>query len=83
MKRTRRIEVVRYSRRIMLTDGDADADVAARDEYAAAIGILSMTPGDTPSGPSLSDDASGQAADFEVCTPQRRRWYWLSWLKRE
>ena len=83
MKRTRRIEIFRYSRRVRCTDGDADADAAARGAYAVAIGILSMTAGDSPFGPNLADDASVEAADVDVCTPRRHRWFCLDWLKRK
>ena len=81
MKRTRRIEIVRYTRRVTQTRDEADA--TAKAEYAAAIGALSMSPGDTRSAPDQSDDASGQPVESEARTTQRRSWFWLAWLKRE
>lgn len=81
LKRTRRIAIVKYSRRVTLTSDDADANATATAEYQAAIDTLLMTPGDTPAAPEDADDA--QAVESEPYTPQRRPWFWLAWLKRE
>lgn len=79
LKRTRRIEIVKYSRRVTLTGDDADADATASAEYLAAIDTLLMTLGDTPAAPESAVDAQA----VEPYTPQRRPWFWLGWLKRE
>lgn len=75
MKRTRRIEIVQYTRRVTLTDGAA----AASAEYAARIGMPSTPP---EAMPSTADDANRHPTGSEAPLPRRRR-SWLDWLKRE
>lgn len=79
MKRTRRIEIIRYTRRITRPLGDDDAADGA--EYSTAIDSFSMTQVDTRSGPDQMDEVGGQAIDSAARTSQRP-WFWLDWLKR-
>lgn len=78
LKRTRRIEIARYTRRVTRPlDDDATA------AYAAAIDALSMTPEYTRSTEDQAYDSNGQPGEPENRANQRRSWFWLEWLKRE
>ena len=63
MKRTRRIEIVRYSRRVTLAGDDAATNAIASAEYLAAIENLLMS---TVRAPSLSEDGKGTQAEFST-----------------
>lgn len=81
MKRTRRIEIVRYTRRKTLPLGDDNP--AGGAEYSTALDIFSMTQVDTPFAPEQTNEVNGQATDSPARTSPRHRWFWLDWLKRE
>lgn len=80
LKRTRRVEIIRYTRRVTRMSDDTDA--TAKAESAAAIGVLSTTPEGNRSEVQLAD-FGGQAARSEARATQRRPWFWLNWLKRD
>jgi hypothetical protein len=80
LKRTRRIEIVRYTRRITRP---LDDDAAGGGEYATDIDIISMTLGDTRFAVDQIDEVDRQAVDSAARTSPRHRWFWLDWLKRE
>jgi len=75
LKRTRRIEIVTYSRRVMMTDSEPDAPVMT--DFAAA--ILAGTAGEMSAA--LREAGEPQASGSEA--PLARRWrFWPAWLKR-
>ena len=80
MKRTRRIEIVTYSRRVMLTDGEPDAPVMTDLAAAAAVAILSGTAGEMSDALSQARKRQRQRSGSEA--PLARRWrFWPAWLK--
>ena len=79
MKRTRRIEIVRYSRRVMLVGDAAEADAIATAHGEAAIGILPVGPSETPRAPITSNKPRGRGPD--AGTPRRGPRFWFAWLK--
>lgn len=82
LKRTQRIEIIRYIRRVSPPRCDASDTAGAEDE--SAFPAFSMTVGDRLFDPDRPDDANGQAVRVEPRTAQRRHpWFWLEWLKRE
>jgi hypothetical protein len=81
LKRTRRIEIVRYTRRLTLQLGDDNAGDGA--EYSNAIDIFSMTQVDTPIASEQTNEVDGQAIDSAAPTSPCHRWFSLDWFKRE
>ena len=80
MKRTRRIEIIRYTRRITRPPGDDDDADGAK--YSTAIENFPMTQVDMRSAPDQMGEVGGQAIDSAARTSQRHPWFWLDWLKR-
>ena len=78
---TRRIEIIRYSRRETRTREDGNANATATAEYLAAIETLFMTAGHA--APAPEDSRETLVVESERSTPQRTAWFWLAWLKRE
>ena len=62
MKRRRRIEIVRYSRRTTSTGGDASAGATAAPAEREALDIVLRAAGETPPPPAEDVDA-GIASD--------------------
>ncbi len=77
LKRTRRIEIVRYTRRLTNDDADAKADA----EYKAAISALSMALLDAENRPFQAEDSSDIHAETGAAA-HKRRWFNFDWLKR-
>jgi Arc/MetJ family transcription regulator len=80
LKRIRRIEIVRYTRRVMQTEGEADADLTA--DCSAAIRILSRSQGEQSSALSQVGEQEERAPRSKDPLPRLRR-FWISWLRRE
>jgi hypothetical protein len=80
LKRTRRIEIIRYTLRITRPLGDDDAVDSAGS--STAIDRFSMTQVDTRSAPEQMDEVGGPAI-VAPRTSRRQRGFWLDWLKRE
>ncbi len=81
MKRKRRVEITRYSRRVTIIHGDAAADFAAAEETAADI-ILKMSD-DAPFA--LAEVNSGRTASKAAAEVPRGRYFlrFFVWLRRQ
>ncbi len=81
MKRTRRIEVIRYTRRVTLSEGAPAADDTAAEQPASGLLLdaLAVVP-PTPE-PANSDDSAGREPAGDD-PPRRRLPSWLGDLLR-
>jgi len=80
LKSTRRIEIIRYSRRVIQPVAEVQANAKASFERSSVIDTGSMTLQQSPPAP--EGNADGQPVKTES-PPKRRPWFWVPWLMGE